>query len=193
MGKPAWIENVLDTARSPNMDIYTYSADICYNSEMYPGSQKFAPVNLHRPHICSSPDSGNQDVYFNIKRDSEGQYNTSYINLYNSNTFEAYSPENGEIIASVSPDHNHINALFTQTSPRVEMSSYNEGQISKIHVLTPNELSIKAANELAALEMNDGFTAEATDRILNLGQQINSNITAVVSNERQRKDQVLWR
>ena len=125
-------------------------------------------VDFDSQEECSSPDSGSQDVYFNIKRDTEGQYDNSCTNLYNPNHFEAYSPENGEIVASASPDQNHINALFTQTSPRMEMSSYDEGQISKIHVLTPNELSIKAANELAALEMNDGLTAEATDRCANL-------------------------
>ena len=235
MGRPAWIENVnfLDTTRRPT-DIYTYSADISNNSEMYPDkglhdSHKFAPANLNQPHIyinnslspqnqdsypgmsapalseetspirivpvysqesadeflgnCSSPDSGTQDSYSSIKRDTEGQYNDSYINIYNPNIFEAYSPEHGEIIANSSPDHSHINALFTQNRPRMEMSLY-DGQISKINVLTPNELSIKAANELAALEMSDRLTntEEGTNGILNLG---GTNL----NNERQRKDE----
>ena len=83
--------------------------------------------------------------------------------FYNPNTFETYIPEDGEQISSGSPNHNHTNALYTQNSPIIEMSSY-DGNISKLKVLTPNELSINAANELAALEMKGGLTAvEAPD------------------------------
>ena len=245
MVKPPWIEDVNFLDKTP-MDYFTYSAEICDNSEMYPAanfskalhdSHKFPPANIYNslsPHNqdsypgtgvpqdfsgenspklpfednipfnkvpvysqgsenetsvnfgnqerCGSPQSRNQDVYFNMKRDTEAPYDDSYINLYNTNTFEAYSPENGEMIASVSPDHNHINALFTQTSHRVETCSY-DGHITKINVLTPNELSINAANELAALQMNAGL---AGDGMLNDGET-NSNIAAADANKRKNE------
>ena len=184
--------------------IYINSSLSPQNREFYPGTgapafpEETGPINIvpvysrecaeefsgdfGKQEDCNSPDNGNQDSYSSIKN-TEGQYNDSYNNIYNQNIFEAYSPEHGEIIANASPDYSHINALFTQTSPIVDISSYNR-QISKINVLTPNELSIKAANELAALEMNDGLTntEEGTNGMLTIGGT-NSN------NERQRKDE----
>ena len=107
-----------------------------------------------------SPDCNNTEMY---SSNFEERIPNSYINFYNPNTFETNSPEDGEHISSGSPNHNHTNALYTQNSPIIEMSSY-DGNISKLKVLTPNELSINAANELAALEMKVGLTAvEAPD------------------------------
>ena len=66
MVKPPWIEDVNFLDKTP-MDIFTYSAEICDSSEMYPAanfsktlhdSHKFPPVNIYNrlsPH--------NQDSY----------------------------------------------------------------------------------------------------------------------------------